>query len=608
MAKAKKTNSTNSSTIPLSTDEWTGAALRYARAAVADKHGKTYCKWVRKAAKRFLDDFNRVGKKDFPFFYSMGHAAKACKFYSSLPHIEGTWKTPTITLEPWQIFIFCNVYGWRREGSNLRRFTTVYIEVPRKNGKSILASGTALYTLCCENEPGVQVKCAATTGKQARIVFNVAKLMVEKTPGLKKTFKLSVSANAIANHILHGNIEPINAKAQSQEGLNPHCSIIDELHVHKTRKLFDVLRAARRARRNPLSFYITTAGDDIHGVCYEQRTIVTKVLDGVYNADHYFGIIYTLDEGDDEFDEKNWPKANPNYAIMNQDEMREYALESRVSPETAYEFKTKCLNIWTTAHGTHINVDKWKACGPLYDPVKMKKPRTLEDAVAYWRSKGIDVTMERLTKEPCWGGLDLAKVLDMCAYRLVWDIDGHLLTWGKYYLPEAAVKKRNEQSGAPVQMWVDQGWITVTPGGSTDYAYIEKDILESLGVFNIQAIAFDPYGAEYLTQRLITNYEAPMFEFRQGPMSYNAPMNEIDRRYLVGKLHHEGNPVLTFNASNLVVRRDVNLNMAPDKKSSLEAIDGYVALAEATGIMIGNETVGMGRSVYEERGIVTIQG
>jgi len=575
-----KTRSTTSRARPPHTD-WIGIATGYAQKVLADKNGVFTCKWTRLACQRYLDDLKRFAKKGAPYYLCPQEAARACGFFSLLPHVEGNWDTKTITLQPWQVFIVVNVFGWRRSADGRRRFTDVYIEVARKNGKSVFASGFALYALCCEGELGPQVKCAATTGDQARIVFDVAKKMVDATPSMRKAFRLEPFKDVIACYTTGGNMKPINSKASTQDGLNPHCSILDELHAHRTRDLFDVLKSARGARKNPLSVYITTAGYNTMGVCYEQHLYVQKILQNVHPADHYFGIIYTLEADDDPLEEKNWIKANPNIEFINLIELRGYAADARLSPETMAEFKTKRCNVWTTAKNGYINTVIWQKCIG-------------------------NVDLQELEGVPCWAGLDLGSVSDLCSFRLVWKVGDKLKTWGRRYLPEAAVDPRTEKHGIPYRTWVSMGLIEQTPGNVTDYEYIERDIRACLSRFKIKAIGYDKWNSSDLVNRLMAD-GAPLIEYRQGPQSFNTPMREIERLYLSENLEHGGDPVLTWNASNVVCRTDVNQNRAPDKKHSFEKIDDFVTLAMATGLMMGNEgDMVEGESVYEQRGILEV--
>jgi phage terminase large subunit-like protein len=541
--------------------DFVGIAEAYAREAVADRKGRKFCKWVRLAAQRHLSDLKRARKKGCPINFSAWHATDVCGFIEKLPHVEGNWATPEIKLEPAQIFILVCVFGWRRKADGLRRFTTAYIELARKNAKSTLAAGIALYCLTCEGENGPQIIIGATTGEQAQKVFKPAKMIVERTQDLREAFQLEALAKSIPCWSNGGFIQTINAKSSTQDGWNPQVGILDELHAHKDRGLYDVIRSAFGARRAPLLWIITTAGYDVTGVCYEQRTLLTKILEGIVEADHYFGIIYTLDEGDNPYDERVWGKANPLLGVSVQlDDLRKYAIEAKNSPDSAGEYQTKRMNIWTNARKAFVNMAAWKKC-----------------------SGAIDI--EELTNVPCYGGLDLAAVSDMNAFRLTWKVGDRVKTWGKFYLPEETVRPRTEKGNVPYQTWAAKGLITLTPGEVTDYAFIEKDIRWALGKFKIIGIGFDPWQARDMANRLMEG-GAPMVEFRQGIPSFASAMTEMERIVKGKTLDHGDDPILAWNASNMVARKDVNNNAAPDKSKSHEKIDGIVAFLMALGLQL----------------------
>jgi len=548
-------------------------AYEFAREAVSVKGKKKHNKFVRMAARRHLDDLK---KKNWLFGFNTWHANNICDFIEKLPHIEGVWETPTIKLEPPQIFILCVVFGWRRP-DGLRRFTNVYIEIARKGAKSTLTAGVALYCLCCEDEVGPQVIIGATTGEQAKKVFNPAQQMVKKNAELREAFGVEAWARSITCQDSGGFIQCINSKSSTQDGWNPHVGILDELHAHKERGLYDVIRSAFGARKNPLMWCITTAGYILDGVCYEQRTLVDKILHGLVEADHYFGIIFTLDEGDDVLDPRVWIKANPMLGITpTLDSMESFAIEAAASPDSMGEFSTKRLNIWTTAKGAWINIELWKKGSGAVD-------------------------LDWLAQYPCYGGLDLASVSDITAFVLVWLIEGRLYVWGRYYLPEETVTPRTKKANVPYQRWVNEGYLTVTPGAVTDYEFVKKDVMAALDRFDVREIGYDSWNATQTCNDLI-ELGAEMVEMRQGAKTFNPPMQELERHIRSGTMNHGGNPVLSWMASNVVARRDANNNMAPDKKYSQEKIDGIVALLMGLGraaVHSDND------SVYEERGIVT---
>lgn len=293
--------------------DYAAVALKYAKDAVAGR--LVTCRLLKLAARRHLDDLKR-SKTDpaWPFVFDPWHAGDPCDFAEKLPHIEGKWATPTITLEPWQVFVLCCVFGWRRRSDGGRRFSKVYLEVARKNAKSTLAAIVTLYCLCCEGEPAPYVFIGATTGAQAQKVFHPARMMAMRTPDLCEAFGLQVWAKSITE-ASGGYVQTINSKGSTQDGHNPHLTVLDELHAHVDRALYDVIDSAFGARLNPLLWVITTAGFNTLGVCYELRMFLVKVLEGVVVADHVFGAIFTLDDSDDPFDPRVWVKSNPNLGV-----------------------------------------------------------------------------------------------------------------------------------------------------------------------------------------------------------------------------------------------------------------------------------------------------
>jgi phage terminase large subunit-like protein len=493
------------------------------------------------------------------FEWSDWHAIDVCDFIEKLPHVEGVWATPTIMLEPWQVFILTTMFGWRQAGHlERRRFNTAYIEVARKNAKSVLSSGIALYCLTCEAEVGPQVKCAATTGDQARIVFEVCRKMVARTPDLAAHFSLDALANSIVCYENGGSIAPINAKASTQDGLNPSCTIIDELHAHKDRSLFDVLKSARGARKNPLSWYITTAGYNLLGVGYEQRTFLAKVLEQVWDADHYFGVIYTLDEQDDPYDERAWPKANPNLGVSVQiDEFRGYATEARVSQDSEGEYKTKRLNLWLNAAGAWLNMGQWDAC----------KDETLR--------------IDDFAGEPCWVGGDLAQLDDIAALAALFVREDLVYAFARFYLPKDVIEERARRVPA-YRLWFEAGILVPTDGTMIDYARIEADIRAWCQAFDVRAIRLDQYGSAQLVGNLF-NDGLPAEVLPKSAKHFTPPARDLETRVRHQRFRHDGNPCLKWMASNCVVERRVDDTLLPKKEDadSPNKIDGIDAMLEA---------------------------
>ncbi len=542
-------------------------ALAYAREAIADKKGVKFGRRIRQAAQRFLDDLKRAKGKRPPFTFDPWHANDACDFIQKLPHVEGVWKNPdgspqpNIVLHPSHVFFIVQLFGFRKSDGT-RRFTSALFAVARKNAKSTLAAAILLYCMCCEDEPGAQVISAATTGSQARIIWNTAKRMAEKKAALREAFGIECWANSVTRFDTGASFKPINAKASTQDGLNPSHVALDEIHAHKTADLLNVLTSAAGARSNPLWLYTTTEGYANPGPWSEIRQFAKQLLDGVFGvtADHFLALFYAVDDDDADFDPKVWIKANP-LADANPHllaAIKKEATEAKAMPSKLAEFQIKRLNRSAASASGFIVLPKWRACGGPVD-------------------------LDALRDVPCWGGLDLASTRDLTSFRLVWKVGDLLLTWGRRWVPEGAVAQRTERGTVPYAGWIAAGYLEQTEGEVTDYRVIKAAVLEARARFNLQAVGFDRWNAAPLASELLEE-EVPMVEFIQGPKSYHPAMQELERHYIAKKLAHEGDPVLAWCAANLVARRDANMNTAPDKKRSADKIDDMVALLMAIGV------------------------
>lgn len=543
--------------------DYTGIAHKYAKDVLTGKI--TACKWVKLACKRHLAFFER---KKWDCHFDRWHADDPCDFIEKLPHVEGVWETPTLRLEPPQIFILVAIFGWRRNADGGRMVSKVYNCMARKAAKSTLTAGIALYCLTCEGEEGPQIIIGATTGEQAGKVFLPAKRMVEKTAALRESFVLSAWARSITCAENGGFIQPINAKGKTQDGWNPHVGILDELHAHADRSLFDVIDSAFGARKNPLMWIITTAGYNTNGVCYEQQVYVQKILTGDLEGDHVFGIIYTLDEGDDPFDEKVWVKANPMLGITpTLQSMRTAARDAKASPASEGEFKTKRLNVWMNAASAWLNTAQWKACA--------------NEALSWDDFEGLD----------CWIGGDLADKDDITALVLcAYDRDGRLIFKPLFWLPEAVLKDPKHAQGrgpAPYRTWVEQGHLQLTPGEWVNHNLIEDVIRGWMERFNIRRGTFDQFAAaQAMASRLNEDFgseDDPIFQIlHKKASSVTDPAKELESRVKVGpaKLQHDGNPVMNWMASNVVVSRRRDETLLPIKESQMSPnkIDGIDAL------------------------------
>ena len=543
---------------------YAAASLKYVEQVLAGEIPA--CRWVQRACQRQLDDLVRYRGKASPYRFnpklvdkegrSFFPADNLCRFIERLPHVKGPLAGEPIKLEPWQIFILSTSFGWVRSDGK-RRFRRSYIEVPRGNAKSTLSSAVALYMLTADREGGAEVYSLATTRDQARIVFGDAQTMARRSPGFRNRFGVEVGAHNLHVLATGSKFEALSAEGSTLDGLNIHFGCIDELHAHKTRTVYDVVETGTGKRDNSLLWVITTAGSNRAGICYEVRTFVTKLLDGVLEDESQFGIIYGLDDGDDWTTESALIKANPNWGISVRPEvLAPLQAKAMQLPSAVNNFKTKHLNEWVNADTAWMDMRAWEACSqPALD-------------------------LEAFAGQPCWIGLDLASKTDIAALVVVFqdpEVAGGYSVFGKYYLPEETI---SAASNSQYDGWMRAGHITATPGNVIDFGWIEAELLEFASRFEVQAVAFDPFQATQLSTRMLSE-GLPMIEVRTTVLNFSEPMKTLEALVLQKKLGHDGDPVLTWMASNVVAHLDAKDNIYPRKERPENKIDGIVALIMA---------------------------
>lgn len=544
------------------------------------------CKWVKAACKRQRRDLKREKSKAWPYRFDKDAAERPCAFLELLPHIKGPLARSTpehprgqpLILAPWQIFIVTAGYGWLHKAGALkgkRRFRSIYLEVPRGNGKSALLSGLALYALAADREEGAEVYSAAVTRDQAKIVFGTSRKMAQKLPALRSSLGLTVHTNAITQERTAGTFKPLASDEDSLDGLNVHFAAIDELHAHKTRAVYDVVETGMGKRDQPMLVVITTAGSNRAGICYEVRGYIIKLLEGVAKDETAFGIIYTVDDGDDHWTEASWRKANPNWNIsVDPLHVARLAAKAMQMASAQPNFLTKHLNLWVNADVAWMDMRVWEKCG---DP---------------------KLTTDQFKGQRCQVALDLATKTDIAAKMRLFErlIDGvtHYYAFGSYYLPEQAIEDgRNSQ----YEGWRRTGRLIVTEGDVTDFATIEDDVKEDVATFAEVEVAYDPWQALNLAQRLQAE-GVPVVEYRNTVANFSAPMKEIEALARQGRFHHDGDPVLAWMVSNVVCHTDAKDNIFPRKERPENKIDGVIALIMA----LGRRLTGVDETSYLKSG------
>ena len=527
-------------------------------------------KWVRLACQRHVDDL-RDGA-DRGLWFDVNAASAFIAFFEQfLTHTKGRWAGQPFHLLPWQQFAVASIFGWKREDGR-RRFSTTYIQVARKNGKTQLMAGIGLAMLDFDGEAAAEVVFAAQTRDQAKIAHTEATRMVKASPVLSKRVK--VHRNNLHVTETHSKCEPLSSDHNTLDGLSISAAILDEFHAAKDASMLNVLKSATGARTNPLISVITTAGFNLDGPCFALQRNVCEVLDGKMTDDSLFALVYTLDDDDDFTDPDVWIKSNPSLDVSISSEYlaKELKQAQNYGGSMLTNYQTKHMNQWVASSATWITDQTFKAGE---DPSAVPSP----DA-------------------PCWGGLDLASVGDMTALNLVWPQDGGgYITRSWFWLPEAAVERRLQSSGSTIyEQFTKLDNVFITEGNVTNYDAIRRFVTgyhihdgrvtydpNPLAVrYNIQAIAFDRFNSSQCVLNLAAD-DINMVPFGQGFVSMSTPTKEVERLMSEGRIIHDGDPVMRWMLGNVTLKLDPSANAKPDKEKSGDKIDGVVAMIMAIG-------------------------
>lgn len=516
-------------------------------------------------------------------YFDVDEVRRHLVFSRKLRHIKGKWAGLPLIPDLWQVLYDDGpLWGWRKADGN-RLYSTLYEEVPRKNGKSTSSARKALYLLMADSnlragrlaEPGAEVYAAATTTRQALEVFRPAELMARRSPALarrllpQKDSAIVYEANASRFEVLSG----VSDKAEEKMGLNASGIVIDELHVHKSRRLVDTLDSSTAAREQPLTVFITTAGLDDPGSIYtEKHDYAEKVAKGELDDPAWLVLIYCADPDDDPFAEATWRKANPGLGRSVQiDFLRRKAREAAASPAALNTFLRLYLNIRTG------QVTRWV-------PVEV-----FDASCARWLTQ----PEAALAGRRAFGGLDLSSSVDLTAAVLVvpalerdplgGDDEVEILdVVVRAWTPEATLDDRERRDRAPYGQWVRDGLLLTSPGEVISYDQVEAELFALARTFSLGALNFDRWGSKQIVQHLHDG-GLEVWEMGQGFADMTAPMKEVERLMRQGRLRANGNPLLRWSLGALAVRQDPAGNLKPDRDRSTGRIDPFVALVMAVG-------------------------
>lgn len=527
--------------------------IEYAKQVVAGNI--LSCEYVRLTCKRFLQD---ISNPDLVF--KSEKVDLFIKFASILKHIKGEYAGQSVKFEPWQLVIVASIFAVYWKDTNTRKYQSSYIEVPRKSGKSFLAAVMCLFALICDGEPGAEVLIAANSAKQAfEVDFEtVSKLAKQLDPKCKKMrhYRDSIRIDSTSSKLI-----VLAADSSRMDGFNCSFGLIDEYHEAPDSKVADVIRSSMGMRKNPHLCTITTAGFNKNGPCYELRSYGIDVLKGSKTDESLFVMIFTLDVGDDWTDESVWKKAVPNLGITTKVSfLRDTVNRAKQHPSDEVEAKTKQFDVWCDSSTVWI-------------PEVVIKRNMMDIDLTEFKNKNNYLV---------YLGFDLAAVSDLTALTLMF-VDPETEEYffkNFYYLPKSALE--GKYNAELYKMWASKGYLTLTDSPTTDYNYIQGQILYLYENFDVQGVFFDSWNAQQLVNNL-TNEGLPMSAYSQSIGNFNRPTREIERLLLSNMAKIDKNPITRWNFDNVELKVDINANAKPMGDHQSKKIDGVISILNALG-------------------------
>lgn len=547
-----------------------------------------------KIAKEYIIKKDIELQKEGKYYIDKQLAYKYIKFGSILKHTAGSYAGVNFQFQKWQIESIIDIFGIKHangEFKGFRKYQKALFFMPKKNGKSEFGALLHLLVFFVDDEKAKKQYCIGKSLDQAKLVHGAAVTMLKQESELLEETHITKKPPRITkmNGAFEDEIEALASDADNQEGKNVSFFTTDEGHTHPNKEVYQIMTDGTAGRDQPLEIHISTAGYNMQGYFYRDiYQYARKVHQGIIKDETFYTVLFELTEDEindnDEYwkDEKLWIKANPNLgASPTYSYMRNKVILAEQSEESLIAFKTKHLNVWCD------KADIW-----------------IKHSI--WTSNQKPINEEKLRGRLCYGGLDLAKSIDIAALVLIFpNDDGSFEIVTRFWIPSERMRERVRRDKVPYLDWLRDDLIIATDGNIIDDRRIRKEINELREKFDIKSIAYDPWNSTALVTRLLED-EADMIEFNQGASKMNPPIRQIEILAMQGKLNHGNNAVLNWMCSNIVLIKNTYDSVRFDKEKSTEKIDGMVSLAMAMGIFLINKKEEEKTFIYNERGMISL--
>ena len=527
-------------------------------------------KRIKQAIELFFKLIEKANKKGYWLDYKKGFAV--IRFFEKvIKHTKGKTAGKLFKLSPYQQFTIFNLFAWQTYNENgevIRLIKNIYEKVAKKNGKTAVMAGIMLYCMAFDGEAGAEIYVGATKEEQAKLCFDQACDFINTNSLLQnlgfRVLQKKILFEKIGSKETASKGQPLGGDSKTQDGINSHLSIIDEYHAHRDDSVKENLESSSAARKQAITYTITTAGTNPHGVCKNFEDSCINLLEGIAEDDTFLVMIHDLDDNDDWSDPENWCKANPNLGVtVTLDFLKSEHRKAVNQPSKGPNFKTKHLNMWVDAPDVWMTSESWERC---QEPIVQENFSILGNC----------------------GGLDLSTTTDITAYAMISEPDEYdvrdLKVW--CFCPKDTIEKRSKEDGVPYKYWANQlrenpeddkdFYLIATPGNMVDYRTVASVVSKQFFKNKTEWVEYDRKFASGLVT-IFQEQNIEMSPFSQTIMNYSSPTKEFERLVLSGKLRVGKNPILKWMLSGCVTKPDMNENIRLDKSKSTKRIDGIIA-------------------------------